>query len=124
MTTEYIDGEFTLIWINISIYTQLSGRAYIELPDKLKHPKEGLIYFKSDNNKCFLWCHIANLNPLDKKTQRITKVDKTIAYNLDYKDINVPVSKKDYSKIEKKNNVCINVFCYENDLVDPVHISK
>ena len=64
------------------------------------------------------------MNPLDKNSQRITKVDKTVAYNLHCKDINVPVSKKDYSKIEKKNNVCINVFCYENDLVDPVHISK
>ena len=64
------------------------------------------------------------MNPLDKNSQRITKVDKTVAYNLHYKDINVPVSKKDYSKIEKKNNVCINVFCYENDLVYPVHISK
>ena len=28
--------------------------------------------------------------------------------NLDYKDIKFLVSKKDYSKIEKKNNVCIN----------------
>ena len=32
--------------------------------------------------------------------------------------------KKDYKKIEKKDNICINVFCYENDLVYPVHISK
>ena len=32
--------------------------------------------------------------------------------------------KKDYKKIEKKGNICINVFCYENDLVYPVHISK
>ena len=94
------------------------------MPDKLKHPKKGLINFKNDENKCFLWCHNGHLNPLDKNSQRITKVDKTVACNLHYKDINVPVSKKDYSKIEKKNNVCINVFCYENDLVDPVHISK
>ena len=41
--------------------------------------------------------------------------------DLDYVDINFPVSKKDYSKIEKKNNICINVFCYENDLIDPVY---
>ena len=32
--------------------------------------------------------------------------------------------KKDYKKIDKKDNICINVFCYENDLVYPVHISK
>ena len=30
---------------------------------------------------------------------------------------------KDFSKIETKNNICINVFCYENRLVFPVYIS-
>ena len=30
---------------------------------------------------------------------------------------------KDYCKIEQKNNICINVFCYETNLVYPVHIS-
>ena len=44
--------------------------------------------------------------------------------DLDSKDIKFPVSKKDYKKIEQKNNICINVFCYENDLTYPVHISK
>ena len=43
--------------------------------------------------------------------------------DLDYEDIKFPVSEKDYSKIEQKNNICINVFCYENDLVYPVHVS-
>ena len=31
--------------------------------------------------------------------------------------VNDPVSKKDYSRIEKKNNTCINVFYYENNLL-------
>ena len=34
------------------------------------------------------------------------------------------VSKEDFNKIETKNNVCINVFCYENRLNFPVHISN
>ena len=50
------------------------------------------------------------------------KVDNTINNNIDYKDIKLPLSKKDYKKFEQKNNICINVFCYENDF--PVHISK
>ena len=33
------------------------------------------------------------------------------------------VSKKDYCKIEKKNNIWINVFSYENDLTFPVYVS-
>ena len=35
-----------------------------------------------------------------------------------------PVSEKDYSKIEQKNNIYINVFYYENDLFYSVHLSK
>ena len=33
------------------------------------------------------------------------------------------VREKDFNKIEKKNNICINVFCYENKLVFPIYIS-
>ena len=47
-----------------------------------------------------------------------------MANDLDYKNIKFPVSKKNYKKIEQKNNFCINVFCYENNLTDPVHIFK
>ena len=31
--------------------------------------------------------------------------------------------KKDISKIEIKNNICINVYCYQNKLVCPIYIS-
>ena len=30
---------------------------------------------------------------------------------------------KDFSKIEKKNNICINVFCHENHLVFLIYVS-
>ena len=42
---------------------------------------------------------------------------------LDYEGIKFPVSKRDYSKIEKKNNICINVFCYENILTFQFYVS-
>ena len=44
--------------------------------------------------------------------------------DLDYEGIKFPVSKKDFGNIEKKNNICINVFYYENKVVYPVHISN
>ena len=39
--------------------------------------------------------------------------------DLDYEVVEFPVAKKYYSEIEQKNNICINVFCYENNLVYP-----
>ena len=42
--------------------------------------------------------------------------------DLDFKGSEFPVSKN--KNIEQKKDICINVFCYENDLVYPAHISK
>ena len=47
---------------------------------------------------------------------------KSMVNNLDYEGSIFPVSKKDYFKLNRKN-VCINVFCYENNLAYLVHIS-
>ena len=90
---------------------------------RLKNSVKGLINIKNSDNKCFLWCHIRHLNPLKIHPERITKADKNMGNNLDYEGIEFPVSGKDFGKIEKKNNICINVFCYENEMTYPVHIS-
>ena len=43
--------------------------------------------------------------------------------DLDYEVIGFSLSQKDYKRIQKKNNIWINVFCYENNLVYRVNIS-
>ena len=54
---------------------------------------------------------------------RIAKADRRMVNDLDYVNIKFPVSKKDYSKIEQKINICLNVFCSENELIYLVHVS-
>ena len=34
------------------------------------------------------------------------------------------MQERDFNKIEAQNNICINVFGYENELVYPIFISK
>ena len=43
--------------------------------------------------------------------------------NLGYEGIKFPVSKKDYYRIKRQNNICINVFCYKNELTYAVYAS-
>ena len=43
--------------------------------------------------------------------------------DLDYEGIKFHFSKNDYCRIERQNNICINVFCYENNLTYPVYLS-
>ena len=48
---------------------------------------------------------------------------KEFVNDLDYSEIKFHVSKEGFSKIEMKNNIFINVFCYENKLIFPIYIS-
>ena len=65
------------------------------MPIELKHPRKRLINIKNNDQKCFLWCHVRHINP-----EKIKKIDKEIACNLNYEGIEFPVKEKDFKKIE------------------------
>ena len=95
------------------------------LPTELRNSSKGLINIKNkDDNECFRWCHIRHLNPQDKNPQRIKKDDKQYIEKLNYLSIEFPVSQKQYNKIEKQNNININVFGYEEKQPFPIYVSK
>ena len=95
---ESIEAEY----VNISIYSPLSGRTYIKLLDKLGNSMEGLINIKNNDNKCFLWCHIRHLNPLKKHPEGITKADKNMVNDLDYEVLNFLSLKKILARFNRK----------------------
>ena len=69
------------------------------------------------------WCHIRHLNLVKTHPERITKEYKNMISDLNCEGVEFPVSKKDCCKIEKQSNICINVFCYENELTYSVYLS-
>ena len=79
--------------------------------------------FKNNDQKCFLWCHVKHINPTKIHPERSTQNNKKFANDLNYDGIKFPVREKDFSKIEKKNNVCINVYCDENKLTFAIYFS-
>ena len=111
-------------YINIVNYNPLKGSSYIELPQELRNSAKGLINMKNKDNECFRWCHIRHLNPQDKDPQRIKKTDKQYIKKLDYSSIEFPVTVKQINKIEKQNNISINLFGYEEKQKFPIYISK
>ena len=56
--------------------------------------------------------------------ERITQNDKKLVNDLDYDKIGFPVRENDFSKTETKNNICSNVFYYENRANFPIYISN
>ena len=71
----------------------------------------------------FSFVSFRHLNPLKIYPERITKEDKKMINDLDFEGIKFPVSEKDYCRIERQNNICINVSCYENNLTYPLYVS-
>ena len=110
-------------YLNIIGYTPLRGSSYLPLPKELKNSMKGLINLQNEDEKCFLWCHVRKLNPIKRNPQRITLKDEELAKTLDYSGISFPVSYKDYNKIEKQNQININVFGYSS-FIYPIHTSK
>ena len=100
-------------YINIVNYNPLKGSSYIKLPQELWNSTKGLINMKNKDNECFRWCHIRHLNPQDNDPQRIKMTDKQYIEKLDYSSIEFPVTVKQINKIEKQNNICINLFGYK-----------
>ena len=112
----------------------------MNLPVELRNSRKGLINIKSKDQKYFLWCHVKHINSAKEHPERIRKVDKKLVKHitnpkeiaqedkklisdLDYDGIEFPVQEKDFSKIEVKNNICINMFGYENELIFPIYVS-
>ena len=119
-TIKSVDGHY----INLTKYKPLKGSSYIELPTELRNPAKSLINLKNKDNECFRWCHIRHLNPQEKYPQRIKKSDKEYIDKLDYSGIEFPITIKQINKIEKKNNIRINVFSYEEKQPYPIYVSK
>ena len=117
---ELIESQY----INISTYRPLSGSSYVKLPAELRSSKKGLINIKNNDQKCFLWCHVRHINPVKIHPERVTQNGKKLVNNLNYDGDGLPVPEKDFSKIQTKNNICINVFCYENKPVFPIYHSN
>ena len=119
-TIQSVDNHY----INIVKYEPIKGNSYIQLPQELRNSSKGLINMKNEDNECFRWCHIRHLNPQDKYPQRIKKVDKEYINKLNYTSIEFPVTIKQYNKIEKQNEININVFGYEGKQPYHIYISK
>jgi len=62
--------------------------------------------------------------PTRQGSSKNQKTDKQYIEKLDYSGIEFPVNVKQHKKIEKQNNININVFGYEEKQLYPIYVSK
>ena len=72
---------------NITTYKPLVGNSYIDLPIELSSPRKGLINIKNNDQKCFLWCHVRYINPVEEHPGRIKKLIKELLVILIMKEL-------------------------------------
>lgn len=123
----FVTLKVTGHFINIVKYIPLKGSSYLPLPEELRNSKKGLINIKNNDNRCFVWCHVRHLNPLKHHSERITERDRECIERLDYSGITFPVTVEQISKIERQNNININVFGYNDATIQsiyPIRISR
>ena len=102
----------------------MRGSSYLPLPEELQHSKHGIINLKNKDDKCFIWNLVRYLNPQKNHPERIKQEDYEFITKLDLSGITFPATVDQIPKIEKQNNININLFGYEEKKVYPIYISK
>ena len=104
-----------LLYIDINIHRLLltRGSSYIPLPDWIAR-KKAIINPKNADNKCFKWAVIAGSRweEIGKDPERISKLSR-YETEFDWNEISYPVSTKNISKFEARNEIGINLLAVE-----------
>ena len=117
--------------IRVATYDPLRATSYLRLPKTLHDSNSVLNIQNYDDDKCGLWCILARLFPQYTHSDRNRLVNKPEAYSVHENDIitndiQFPLQIRDIGKLEKWNNLSINVFTITpsgNEVV-PIRISE
>ena len=108
--------------VNIAKYAPLKGSSYIELPKYLKD-KKAIINVKNEDNKCLKWALLSALHPAKDHPHRVNKYMHF--KELRFTDVDFPVPLSQMPKVERLNNLAINVFGYSQQAgVHPLYLTN
>ena len=121
--TDIVDIE-----LYVAQYQPTAGGSYIELPPLLKK-KSSLLNIKNNDNQCLKWCLLAALFPKSDRDdhQCRTKSYKEHEDQLEFAGVRWPATLIEIPKVEKLNQIRINVYGFDDELntgVFPLYISK
>lgn len=124
-STGYEFEKCEILKVIVVPYTPLSGSSYIQLPQCLRNSMFGLVNIQNKDLKCFTWCILARQFPATKDKERVSKYLQH-ENTLNMTGITYPVKADDkvIKKIEKQNNLSINIYTNEGRQIHPHIISK
>ena len=98
-------------YLNIFACRPLAGSSYIELPKALK-TRHAIVNVKNKDQQCFKWSVLAALHPVARDACRVKKYSQHVD-ELNFDGISFPVSLPDVHRLERQNNIPINVYTFE-----------
>ena len=114
-----------LLTLHTVAYQPLMGNSYIKLPDYIMK-KKAVLNIKNQDDKCILWSILAHLHPIsrDNNPNRVAKY-RPYEHELNMIGVAYPTPLQDICKIEKNNNLSINVIGYDStDGFYPLRITR
>ena len=114
--------------LNLEIHTvsykPTNGSSYIPLPDFIMR-KESIVNLENKDDKCFQWCILRYLHPLQKHATRINDLKK-YEDELNFKEMDFPIKLKDITKFENQNPSIpgVNVFSVNDNKIYPLRLNK
>ena len=108
--------------VNIAKYAPLKGSRYIELPKYLKD-KKAIINVKNEDQKCLMWALLSALHPAKDNPHRVNKYMHF--KELRFSGVDFPVPLSQMPKVQRLNNLAINVFGYSKQAgIHPLCLTK
>ena len=101
------------------------GSSFILIPKKVLLTK-GVINMRNEDQECFKWAVTRFLNPAAHNPDRVTKLLREQAKELDWRGIKFPVSLvgSAIERFERNNNMGVFVVGYENKRYIPLRVPK
>ena len=110
----WVVNRVQTLWLDIARYQPLRGSSYIPLPPALKN-KKAIINVKNKDENCLRWALRSALFPVDKHSDRPSSYP--LEDDLDFSGIKAPTPVSQIAKVEKRNNLALNVFGWQKHAI-------
>ena len=113
LNSRFVFDEVLFTNVDFHQLNLMRGSSYLPLPNWLAK-KKAIIYPKNEDKECFKWAVIAasRWKEINNNPERISKL-KRFEKDFDWSGIGFPVSVKDISKFEFRDQISINLLAIE-----------
>ena len=112
----WVVDHVSTLWLDIARYKPLRGGSYIPLPAVVKN-KKAVVNVKNTDDRCLRWALRSAMFPVANGEHNYRPTKYPEEDGLDFTGIDTPTPISQISKVEKQNDLAINVFGWDGACV-------